>query len=553
MAEFARPVPAAVARHPPAVPLAARTPGQPLEPAVAARFGAAFDHDFSRVRVHADTRAGRSADHHDALAYTVGSHVVFGTGRYHPTSDVGLRLIGHELAHVAQHERGPGTGDYSVRHEAEADRAVDAALSGRAAAELTGAPTALAAQGRGASTDAHNPDQGVLHQIMTDLLNSLPVGTRRTVEHNKTIAIAVVNDGEGFRTLVYTVSGNWTSPQLREAMSRLNIERWNPNPRAPGRGDVGAPSDAEQLMFEAASENPWEVETLVTSRDFCPDCAEAVRAEIAPRGRGGSRGGGRNGPEVRYESLGAPEVAPFEGTPGLSSAKGAMEGAALMINQAMARIANQAQIEAAQEALQGLQTKISQLRREGKWVIATAVMSEPRSVDVGSNIATTADQLMSFLHIQLRWGISRAEAQHPPDRFEAAPPSAIVQRYEALPDSRRMHGYDIAVYAPIATRTTDDERVTALVGQIRNAEVARRYLDILAAVRDPHGNHTAIHLQGLLAPFDARNTSVLDDMAIMTAMLRISGPDLATLVAAFPGMLRSRAQIHADRAASTGR
>jgi Domain of unknown function (DUF4157) len=59
-------------------------------------------HDFSRVRVHTDQRAARSAESVAAQAYTVGSDVVFGTGRYAPATPEGRRLLAHELTHVVQ-------------------------------------------------------------------------------------------------------------------------------------------------------------------------------------------------------------------------------------------------------------------------------------------------------------------------------------------------------------------------------------------------------------------------------------------------------------------
>jgi hypothetical protein len=63
--------------------------------------------DFSRVRVHADTRAAESARAIGALAYAVGQDVVFGTGQYAPRTFRGRRLLAHELAHVAQNQRLP--------------------------------------------------------------------------------------------------------------------------------------------------------------------------------------------------------------------------------------------------------------------------------------------------------------------------------------------------------------------------------------------------------------------------------------------------------------
>jgi LysM repeat protein len=61
-----------------------------------------FGHDFSQVRVHTDAKAAKSARAVNALAYTVGRDVVFGTGQYQPKTDEGKHLLTHELVHVLQ-------------------------------------------------------------------------------------------------------------------------------------------------------------------------------------------------------------------------------------------------------------------------------------------------------------------------------------------------------------------------------------------------------------------------------------------------------------------
>lgn len=66
-----------------------------------------FGHDFNRVRVHTDHVASRSAEAVAAQAYTVGSDIVFGAGRYAPASRDGQRLLAHELAHVLHQQSGP--------------------------------------------------------------------------------------------------------------------------------------------------------------------------------------------------------------------------------------------------------------------------------------------------------------------------------------------------------------------------------------------------------------------------------------------------------------
>lgn len=61
-----------------------------------------FDTDFSDVRIHADARAGLLSGLVRARAFTVGRDVFFKPGAFSPSSAEGRRLIGHELAHVAQ-------------------------------------------------------------------------------------------------------------------------------------------------------------------------------------------------------------------------------------------------------------------------------------------------------------------------------------------------------------------------------------------------------------------------------------------------------------------
>src|SRR5262249_55583556 len=72
-----------------------RSPGQPLDAPTRAVMEPRFGYDFSRVRVHTDPAAAESAHAVKALAYTVGSSIVFGRGQYAPQSDPGRRLLAH--------------------------------------------------------------------------------------------------------------------------------------------------------------------------------------------------------------------------------------------------------------------------------------------------------------------------------------------------------------------------------------------------------------------------------------------------------------------------
>jgi hypothetical protein len=77
-----------------------RSPGHPLGSATRAFFEPRFGHDFGHVRVHTDTPAAESARSINAHAYTLGDHLVFGSGHYSPDSDTGRTLLAHELVHV---------------------------------------------------------------------------------------------------------------------------------------------------------------------------------------------------------------------------------------------------------------------------------------------------------------------------------------------------------------------------------------------------------------------------------------------------------------------
>jgi hypothetical protein len=78
------------------------SPGRPLEPSLQRDMGQRFGHDFSRVRVHTDAAAERSARDVNANAYTVGHNIVFGARQFAPGTHEGRRLIAHELTHVVQ-------------------------------------------------------------------------------------------------------------------------------------------------------------------------------------------------------------------------------------------------------------------------------------------------------------------------------------------------------------------------------------------------------------------------------------------------------------------
>ena len=80
--------------------------GQPLGTRSRGFFEARFGQDFSRVRIHTDGAAARSAADIGSRAYTAGRHIVFGQGQYAPDTASGRSLLAHELTHVVQQGAG---------------------------------------------------------------------------------------------------------------------------------------------------------------------------------------------------------------------------------------------------------------------------------------------------------------------------------------------------------------------------------------------------------------------------------------------------------------
>jgi hypothetical protein len=106
-----------------------------------------FGHDFSQVRVHTDTRAAESARAANALAYTVGSNVVFGAGQYALGTTKGRNLLAHELTHTVQQGFAPINGVLDINTTTPGDQAEHEANAVATTIDhLKGLPLALSKQ-----------------------------------------------------------------------------------------------------------------------------------------------------------------------------------------------------------------------------------------------------------------------------------------------------------------------------------------------------------------------------------------------------------------------
>lgn len=265
---------------------ALRSPGQPLDAKLRADLEPRLGNDFSHVRVHTDSRAAASVRAFDARAYAIGRNIVFGAGHYAPATDRGRRLLAHELTHVAQQGQARGMVSPSTtahaRSEAEARQAARAVLDPTVVGPLPISPAPVAvAPDNGKSRQPFkisDTDMQNLQSTVRQLMDLVDDKTKERILRNDTVAVGLVVDSDGDLTTVYTVAQNRTYPSLRAAADKLGVTRWTATPRAEGRGEVGAPGDAEQLMFEAADANDFRVAGMAVTRSVCADCAEATKS-----------------------------------------------------------------------------------------------------------------------------------------------------------------------------------------------------------------------------------------------------------------------------------
>lgn len=144
--------------------------GQPLDVQTRALMEPRFGHDFSNVRVHTDSRASESAHSVNALAYTIGTDVVFARQQYAPQTTRGLSLIAHELAHVVQQHGGSATGRSEHQLEREADVAAQSITSGRAPEVSAGIAPAQSPQFADPS-EAHEPPKPTAQEYIAQHSN----------------------------------------------------------------------------------------------------------------------------------------------------------------------------------------------------------------------------------------------------------------------------------------------------------------------------------------------------------------------------------------------
>jgi hypothetical protein len=142
------------------------SPGHALPKDLRSSMESRFGYNFAHVRVHHDATAQESTRAVNAHAYTVGSDLVFASGKYAPHSVAGRQLLVHELAHVVQQRAGTSSrrvAESSIeiapggptREEAEAENAARASSQPRVGRPVRPQPPSVQRQAAGGEEKRH--------------------------------------------------------------------------------------------------------------------------------------------------------------------------------------------------------------------------------------------------------------------------------------------------------------------------------------------------------------------------------------------------------------
>lgn len=208
--------PAANAPAPPVVHDALRAPGRPLAANERAQWEPRFGRDLRDVRLHTGEQAAQSARAVGANAYTVGSDIVFGAGRFSPDTAGGARLLAHELTHVVQQGGGRGPAPTAAQigaadsaYEREAGAVAAAVQRGESAAGMIvppagSGPAALqrdtAGAGSGSAQQQTGSGSGSAQQTATQQPAAQPLDYDR--DPKSIPAVPAGQTAAGVRTLL---------------------------------------------------------------------------------------------------------------------------------------------------------------------------------------------------------------------------------------------------------------------------------------------------------------------------------------------------------------
>ena len=285
--------------------VSARGGGAPLDEPVRRSMEAAFDTDFSGVRVHADARANALNASIRARAFTLGRDVFFASNEYRPSSRRGSEVLAHELTHVVQQtgrirRRGATDEDDPERVKVSESSGPDRSAGHRLVARADGKTIG--------SVAVHERDRTAIevsnlrvapehrqHGYGRDLLAS----AARTGERlgKSVVALSSQDDGSGhldawYRSMGFRAAGatpgghvHFEAPTRRLARiqrSSLAIQRAERDPSQYWRCNVHGPWDAFYKASDAVCPQCGEYGVPTTEAEFKKAAAATVEAGSTP-------------------------------------------------------------------------------------------------------------------------------------------------------------------------------------------------------------------------------------------------------------------------------
>jgi LAS superfamily LD-carboxypeptidase LdcB len=238
--------------------------GQSLSESVRNFFEPRFGYDFSQVRIHTDHQASESAQKVNALAYTIGSDIVFDAGQYIPESSAGKRLLAHELAHVVQQST------------------LDAGTQVQRTFRLSELLPSTGLTARPANPIETNPD------------TFFYPGSARNTSNRRALVIAGIHGQEASATaLGGAVNAQLSSGSLHTDFHLIVIPQVNPHPfpagphgRAAGSGGTLVEDLNREFVAGRPSRNPYAQRITTIISEFDPERILSIHAISDPSDAG---------------------------------------------------------------------------------------------------------------------------------------------------------------------------------------------------------------------------------------------------------------------------
>lgn len=249
--------------------------GKPLPAPLRSQLEGRFGHNFAQVRVYPDDPSVE-AQHADAV--TRGWQISFAPGRWDPGTQMGQRLLAHELAHVVQQTR---TGRPIGSHEAERQANLTATRlsAGARAPQLGAIPFGTPA----AQPQLTQPQPGQPQIVPATLVEKLATDIERVVKSanlpgiNATEisgVIAVLREyGNTGRVVWGDTDGAYGTYDHESDLITLSDQRFDIN--NPG------PVATVAIFHEASHASRWDIGGVLADADFARDLSREPNEEGA--------------------------------------------------------------------------------------------------------------------------------------------------------------------------------------------------------------------------------------------------------------------------------